>query len=214
MKAQKYLNLLRDIKDVAFATVDEHGNPQVRIIDIMIVMDEKLYFVVSRGKEVHKQINANPNVAITAMTKEYLMIRLSGKVKKADQNLLGQVFIDNPSMNEVYPGESRHILDVFCIYEGYGEAFDLGSHPIHRESFSFGATETKHTGFVISDSCIECGVCKNICPQQCINDGTPYMIRQENCLHCGLCQESCPTNAINKRYDTNSIYKVAKIPPN
>ena len=44
MKAQKYLDILREIKDVAFATVDENGKPQVRIIDVMIVENEKLYF--------------------------------------------------------------------------------------------------------------------------------------------------------------------------
>jgi len=198
MKAQKYLYLLRKIKDVAFATVDEHGNPQVRIIDIMIVEDEKLYFVVSRGKEVYKQISDNPNIAITAMTKDYLMIRLNGKVKKADQKLLSQVFIDNSSMNEVYPGDSRNILDVFCIYEGYGEVFDLSNHPIYREPFSFGGMKIEYKGFIISNNCIECGACQNICPQKSIDTGTPYKIKQENCLHCGLCQENCPVDAINK----------------
>ena len=36
MKAQDCLDILREIKDVAFATVDEKGKPQVRIIDVMI----------------------------------------------------------------------------------------------------------------------------------------------------------------------------------
>ena len=44
MNAQKCLEILRKIKDVSFATVDEKGLPQVRIIDVMIVEDEKLYF--------------------------------------------------------------------------------------------------------------------------------------------------------------------------
>ena len=42
MNAQKCLEILRKIKDVSFATVDEKGLPQVRIIDVMIVEDEKL----------------------------------------------------------------------------------------------------------------------------------------------------------------------------
>lgn len=44
MNAMKCLQILRDIKDVAFATVDENGHPQIRIIDVMIVENEKLYF--------------------------------------------------------------------------------------------------------------------------------------------------------------------------
>lgn len=50
MNAQKCLEILRKIKDVSFATVDEKWLPQVRIIDVMIVEDEKLYFVLPEGK--------------------------------------------------------------------------------------------------------------------------------------------------------------------
>lgn len=37
MNAQGCLQILRDVKDVAFATVDSIGLPQIRIIDVMIV---------------------------------------------------------------------------------------------------------------------------------------------------------------------------------
>ena len=47
MNIKKCLQLLREIRDVAFATVDENGNPQVRIIDVMIVENETLYFVTA-----------------------------------------------------------------------------------------------------------------------------------------------------------------------
>ena len=49
MNAEKCLRILREIKDVAFATVDESGKPQIRIIDIMLVDSEKLYFCTARG---------------------------------------------------------------------------------------------------------------------------------------------------------------------
>ena len=53
MNIQDCLQLLREIKDVAFATVDEKGFPQVRIIDVMIVENEKLYFCTARGKDFY-----------------------------------------------------------------------------------------------------------------------------------------------------------------
>ena len=37
MKVNDYLNELRKIKDVAMATVDSDGYPQIRIIDVMAV---------------------------------------------------------------------------------------------------------------------------------------------------------------------------------
>lgn len=48
MNIQDCLQLLREIKDVAFATVDEKGFPQVRIIDVMIVENEKVVFLYSK----------------------------------------------------------------------------------------------------------------------------------------------------------------------
>ena len=42
MKIQDCLQILREIKDVAFATVDEKGMPHVRIIDVMLVEEGRL----------------------------------------------------------------------------------------------------------------------------------------------------------------------------
>ena len=56
MNVNECLKILRQIKDVAFATVDEKGYPQIRIIDVMIVEDEKLYFCTARGKKFYKQL--------------------------------------------------------------------------------------------------------------------------------------------------------------
>ena len=44
MTAKECLQILRDIKDVAFATVDEKGMPHARMIDVMLVEEKKLYF--------------------------------------------------------------------------------------------------------------------------------------------------------------------------
>lgn len=107
---KKYFQELRKIKDVAFATVDEILNPQVRIIDVMIVEDEKLYFVTARGKDFYKELEKNRKVSIVGMNKKYQTIRVSGMVKKVDQSLLDRVFLENPSMNNVYPNNSRYIL--------------------------------------------------------------------------------------------------------
>lgn len=198
MNAQRCLEMLREIKDVAFATVDENGLPQVRIIDVMIVENEKLYFCTARGKDFYRQIVENGHVAITGMNKEFQMIRLNGKVKRLDEHIkwIDRIFEENPSMNDVYPDESRYILDAFYIDNGSVEFFDLGKKPIVRENFSLGDAMAKEAGFLITDGCIQCGKCELICPQKCITD---YEIGQDHCLHCGLCVEECPVGAIVKR---------------
>lgn len=140
MTAQECLQILRDVKDVAFATVDENGFPQVRIIDVMLVEEGRLCFCTARGKDFHRQLTASGRVAVTGLNREYQMVQVSGKARKLrDQKIwIDRIFEENPSMKGVYPKESRYILEPFCIEEGEVEFFDLGKSPIYRESFRLG----------------------------------------------------------------------------
>ncbi|MCH3988160.1 MAG: hypothetical protein PUB14_06600 [Lachnospiraceae bacterium] len=54
MNAQDCLQMLRDIKDVSFATADEKGLPHNRIIDVMIVEENRLVFCTGRGKDFYR----------------------------------------------------------------------------------------------------------------------------------------------------------------
>ena len=82
MNARNCLEVLRKIKDVAFATVDEVGKPQVRIIDVMLVEGERLYFCTSRGKDFYQQLERDGSVAVTALTPEFQMVRLNGRARR------------------------------------------------------------------------------------------------------------------------------------
>lgn len=199
MLVEEYFSLLREVKDVAIATVDKNGNPQVRVIDIMLTDSASLYFLTARGKEFYSEIINNPTVAITGLTKNWESIRMMGEVVKVDQKLLTPIFENNPSMNEVYPNDTRKILEVFCLKDGYGEYFNLGNHPIYRTYFSFGEGKVEEKGYLINDTCISCDICRKNCPQDCINEGLVYEIVNENCLHCGLCFELCPVDAIERK---------------
>lgn len=202
MNAEKCLNMLREIKDVAFATVDENGMPQIRIIDIMLAENEKIYFCTARGKEFYKQLTENGNVAVTGMNKAYQMIKLCGKAERLENQKywIDRIFEANPSMNDVYPGNARYVLEAFCVDNGEVEFFDLGQTPIVRETFALGASKPKSKGFVIGADCIKCGKCMRLCPQGCIEN---FVINQKHCLHCGLCFEECPVKAIKNLGEQN-----------
>lgn len=202
MDAQDCLDTLRQIKDVSFATVDGEGHPQIRIIDVMLVEKGRLYFCTSRGKDFHAQLLRDPHVAIVGMTRDFKMVRLAGEarlVEEAPRAMIDRIFDENPSMNDVYPGDSRYVLDPFVIKTGCVELFDLGVSPIFRQTFSLGGAPVHVQGFRITDACIGCGTCARTCPQQCIAAGSPFVIDQAHCLHCGLCFESCPVKAIVRR---------------
>jgi len=197
--AQDCLQMLRDMRDVAFATVDAQGLPHVRIIDVMIVDEGRLVFCTARGKDFYEELTATGRVAITGLNDSWQTVRLAGPVTKLDDERawIDRIFAENPSMEHVYPGESRYVLEPFAVESGQVELFDLGREPIDRHRFEFGEAVRRH-GFVITDACIGCGTCQAGCPQRCIEDGVPFLIHQDHCLHCGYCFENCPVQAIER----------------
>ena len=63
-------------------------------------------------------------------------VSVCGKIRNIGNKKLEEVFVRNPYMNEIYPSvESRNALEVFQMYEGQGEYFDLSVKPIYRDPF-------------------------------------------------------------------------------
>jgi uncharacterized pyridoxamine 5'-phosphate oxidase family protein/NAD-dependent dihydropyrimidine dehydrogenase PreA subunit len=193
----KQLDFLRKIKSVTFCTV-ENGCPKARIIDVMFIEDNKIYFTTARGKSFYRQLMNNPNVAVVGMDQNYKTIRVHGKAQKVNHHIIDKIFELNPMMNDIYAGEKRDILEPFCIYEGSGEIFNLGEIPLHRERFSFGGKDVFTPGYKITDKCISCGICKEVCPENCISNDPAFSIDGSGCLECGRCFEHCPVDAIEK----------------
>lgn len=198
MLAQDCLGMLREIKSAAFATVDEKGLPQVRIIDIMLVEEGKLYFMTARGKDFYRELLNCPHLSIVGLNDKWQSIRLEGPAQKLEdqKHWVDRLFEENPVMKKIYPGESRYILEAFVIDQGELELFDVSGCPIYRESFGLGGAQITPRGFVVGGGCTRCGRCANSCPQNCIETNTHYKIKQENCLRCGLCAKRCPTKSI------------------
>ena len=74
---------LRDVIDAVLSTVDDKGSPQSRIIDIMHIEDDKIYFLTGRGKHVYSEIINHPKVSYLSL-KDNKSIRISGEAHKLD----------------------------------------------------------------------------------------------------------------------------------
>lgn len=203
--AEKCLALVRQIKDVVFCTVDEKGLPQARFIDVMGQEGERIWFCTARGKDFYRQLLRDGHVALAGMNDRWQTVRVNGEAHRlpdAEQRAwIDRIFADNPSMEGVYPGDARYVLEAFELAAGTVEFFDLGVHPIERASFSFGGARAPEAGFAVTGTCIGCGACVRTCPQGAISlgdDGRAYIV-QEHCLHCGRCAEVCPVGAIERR---------------
>lgn len=54
--------------------------------------------------------------------------------------------------------------------------------------------------YMITDACIACGTCEEVCPSDAIQEGEQiYSIDEEKCTECGSCAEVCPTEAITEQ---------------
>ena len=171
MTTQEILDILqRDIHSTVFATVDDQGLPQTCVIDLMLSDEEGLYFLTARGKSFYDRLMARPFVAISGMkgedTLSAVAISVRGAVRSIGKERLGEIFEKNPYMAKIYPTEkSRDALEVFQLYRGEGEYFDLSQQPPFRQSFSFGGESVRRTGYRIDpDRRIGCQGCRSVCP--------------------------------------------------
>lgn len=195
MNKEEFLAQILTIKEVSMATISEDGKPTNRIMDIMYVEEDCPYFLTARGKKVFQELERNPYVSL-AVCKESKAYSLSGSVEKADRRYLRILMDRNPFMYEIYPGDAKEILEVFCIKSWRGEFFDLNQRPIYRQSFTNRIKdEEANTYRIIKQKCNGCGLCLTHCPQKCINIQTKE-IQKEHCLKCGACKNICTNHAI------------------
>ncbi|EFR31142.1 pyridoxamine 5'-phosphate oxidase family protein [Eremococcus coleocola] len=116
--------LKEDMKVAVFSTIDKDGKPHARHANIGVANEQGIFFMTSPKTNFYKQLQANQNIALTAMSeKDYLIqvIRIEGKVRELGKEKLKEVLKDNPYVKHVYPtAEEQASVHVFQLYEGDG----------------------------------------------------------------------------------------------
>ncbi|MBR2663103.1 MAG: 4Fe-4S binding protein [Clostridia bacterium] len=202
MDAVTCLKKLGYVGVLDFATVDEEGAPQVRNISAIHFEATDIYFLTARGKYFASQLKRDGRVQILGYTKYKETIRVSGKaieVPESEQKKWRDVlYLEQPYLENVYPGETKEIDTMFVILDYTIEYFCLSTRPITREYFAVGNVQIKPKGYVVTENCIGCGTCQGVCPQNVITEGSPFVIDAHHCLQCGNCAENCPVQAIER----------------
>ncbi|MCB5942536.1 4Fe-4S binding protein [bacterium 210820-DFI.6.52] len=205
MNAQQCLTyLVEEIHSTVAATVDEQGLPHTCAIDMMLADEGGLYFLTARGKAFYRRLMARRYLALSGMkgedTLSTVAVSVQGWVKPLGRQRMEEILEKNPYMREIYPTEaSRRALEVFCLYRGEGEYFDLSQLPPFRQTFSFGGEGTWAPTYQIDPArCIGCRACREVCPTGCISGESPRAIDPAHCIHCGNCADACPVGAVNQ----------------
>ena len=74
------LEQVREVIDGVLSTVDKNGNSQSRIIDVMHIDDEAIYFLTARGKNVYEEIMNHPQISYVNL-KDNKSVRINGIAK-------------------------------------------------------------------------------------------------------------------------------------
>jgi len=123
---KKVLKFLRDNKVFYLATVS-NNEPKIRPLGFVMEFGEKLYFGVGELKEVCKQIQANPNIAITCYSGgDGRWLRLSGKaVFDMRPEVFEAALKTMPMLKELYGDLEGPKLCTFYINDGQATFYDL-----------------------------------------------------------------------------------------
>lgn len=216
MEIAEIYTLFDAIGCCTFATIDG-DYPETRIARFAAYDHEGLYFMTSTAKPFYKQLketgkvsvcgmNAKTAVAPTADGSVHIdagyMVRLSGDVREVSTEELraknNDAFAFCLADQERYPADT-----VFVVYRAKGEIFDYDfekeyrDHKLERERFSYGGFPIVAPGLTITDQCVGCGTCQDVCTfDAVVADGARYRINGNRCDECGTCVVKCPVGAI------------------
>ena len=135
---QKTIQFLRDSKIFYVATV-ESGKPRVRPFGLVLEWDGKLYFGTANTKAVYRQLQACPDVEISATSPQMEWIRLSGKaVFDGNKAAKEKAFEVMPDLGNLYKdGPNDPTFEVFYLDEARVTFYSFASYGSIPETHCF-----------------------------------------------------------------------------
>ena len=202
----------------AFATLDGRGGVDSRIAHFFAWDDEGLYLRTMAVKPFYRQLVEGGHLAVSAEKTEGpcvwdednmphfqpgAMIRVAGQVRELTDKEVAAKAAASPLFNvAVYDINKYPETRVFVLHAAWGELYNYDfnlvhmDHKIQRERFAWGGAAFPTSGLTITDDCIACGECAEVCTHKAIVEGNPYSILGERCDECGNCYHVCPAGTV------------------
>jgi uncharacterized pyridoxamine 5'-phosphate oxidase family protein len=113
-----------------FSTVGLDGRPKVRPFQYMLEKEGRLYFCTSNKKNVFSEIRKNPWVEICTMGENFSWIRLSGKVRFADDRDIKAAIQDsNELVKSLYKTPDNPDFEIFYLEDARAVIADFSGSP-------------------------------------------------------------------------------------
>lgn len=126
---KEIVNFLTENPNLFFATVEKEM-PRVRPFQFIYAEGEKFYFCTSNQKGVYKQLQANPNVELSSMSKKSEWIRLNGQVKFVDDIEVKNKIIEKaPLVKSIYKTGDNPVFEAFYIANWKAVTADFSGNP-------------------------------------------------------------------------------------
>lgn len=115
---------------VAVATV-KGNKPKVRFMSFKMLVDDKLYFMTGKSKEVYKELDLNKHIEICSLpSPEREWIRLNGEVVFVrDIKLNKKAFEILPLLEKAYQNPESEEIALFYIDKISATKYSLGKKP-------------------------------------------------------------------------------------
>ena len=127
------LAFLKECGTFYLATIDG-DQPRVRPFGLAMEFDGRLCFCTNNQKEVYKQMQANPNIEISATSKTGQWLRLRGKAVFNTTRASRQAALDTvPSLKSMYSVDDA-IFEIFYIDNAIADICSFGG---PKKTYSF-----------------------------------------------------------------------------
>lgn len=132
---QEVIKILGENNIGALSTIDK-GEPRVRPFQFQFEHDDKYYFCTANTKDVYKQLMVMPVVEFTTTSKDYVTVRLRGKVKfYGGKEIKERIISNNDLVSSIYQSADNPIFEVFYIEHGEAIISDFSGQPPRCFSF-------------------------------------------------------------------------------